>query len=113
MIEQFGEKVISIATGDLVDTQHPSGEDQHEKGKEHTIDFENNTGENAVVVYRTPVLAYTNKDINTGEKLYVAKTLTPAATIVSVDEYNQEAALYDYLTPIDTSKLAEPGNPFS
>ena len=79
---------------------------------EHSVDYENNSGENAVVVYRVPVLVYTYKNLSDGKDMTVMKTLPPHTSIVSVEEYNEEAVAYR-LEPIAEDRLAEAGNPFS
>lgn len=79
---------------------------------EHSVDYENNSGENAVVVYRVPVLVYTYRNLSDGKDMTVMKTLPPHTSIVSVEEYNEEAVAYR-LEPIAEDRLAEAGNPFS
>ena len=79
---------------------------------EHSVDYENNSGENAVVVYRVPVLVYTYQNLSDGKDMTVMKTLPPHTSIVSVEEYNEEAVAYR-LEPIAEDRLAEAGNPFS
>ena len=79
---------------------------------EHSVDYENNSGENAVVVYRVPVLVYTYQNLSDGKDMAVMKTLPPHTSIVSVEEYNEEAVAYR-LEPIAEDRLAEAGNPFS
>ena len=79
---------------------------------EHRVDYENNSGENAVVVYRVPVLVYTYRNLSDGKDMTVMKTLPPHTSIVSVEEYNEEAVAYR-LEPIAEDRLAEAGNPFS
>ena len=79
---------------------------------EHSVDYENNSGENAVVVYRVPVLVYTYRNLSDGKDMTVMKTLPPHTSIVSVEEYNEEAVAYR-LEPIAEGRLAEAGNPFS
>ena len=79
---------------------------------EHSVDYENNSGENAVVVYRVPVLVYTYRNLSDGKDMAVMKTLPPHTSIISVEEYNEEAAAYR-LEPIAEDRLAEAGNPFS
>lgn len=79
---------------------------------EHSVDYENNSGENAVVVYRVPVLVYTYRNLSDGKDMAVMKTLPPHTSIVSVEEYNEEAVAYR-LEPIAEDRLAEAGNPFS
>ena len=79
---------------------------------EHSVDYENNSGENAVVVYRVPVLVYTYRNLSDGKDMAVMKTLPPHTSIISVEEYNEEAVAYR-LEPIAEDRLAEAGNPFS
>ncbi|MEE0610537.1 MAG: fibronectin type III domain-containing protein, partial [Oscillospiraceae bacterium] len=79
---------------------------------EHSVDYENNSGENAVVVYRVPVLVYTYQNLSDGKDMAVMKTLPPHTSIISVEEYNEEAVAYR-LEPIAEDRLAEAGNPFS
>ena len=79
---------------------------------EHSVDYENNSGENAVVVYRVPVLVYTYRNLSDGKDMTVMKTLPLHTSIVSVEEYNEEAVAYR-LEPIAEDRLAEAGNPFS
>ena len=79
---------------------------------EHSVDYENNSGENAVVVYRVPVLVYTYQNLSDGKDMTVMKTLPPHTSIISVEEYNEEAVAYR-LEPIAEDRLAEAGNPFS
>ena len=79
---------------------------------EHSVDYENNSGENAVVVYRVPVLVYTYQNLSDGKDMTVMKTLPPHTSIVSVEEYNEEAVAYR-LEPIAEDRLAEAGTPFS
>ena len=70
------------------------------------------TQPNAVVVYRVPVLVYTYQNLSDGKDMAVMKTLPPHTSIVSVEEYNEEAVAYR-LEPIAEDRLAEAGNPFS
>ena len=80
--------------------------------EEHSITYENQTGENIVVVYRTPVLVYTYKNISNGNDMFVAKTLAPQTASITVESYNEQAEA-NGLPLIDESKLATAGDPFS
>ena len=63
-----------------------------------------------MVVYRVPVLVYTYQNLSDGKDMTVMKTLPPHTSIVSVEEYNEEAVAYR-LEPIAEDRLAEAGNP--
>lgn len=63
-------------------------------------------------MYRVPVLVYTYQNLSDGKDMTVMKTLPPHTSIVSVEEYNEEAVAYR-LEPIAEDRLAEAGNPFS
>ena len=65
-----------------------------------------------MVVYRVPVLVYTYQNLSDGKDMTVMKTLPPHTSIISVEEYNEEAVAYR-LEPIAEDRLAEAGNPFS
>lgn len=80
--------------------------------EEHTVTYENQTGENMVVVYRVPVLVYTYKNVSDGNDMFVAKTLPPETASVSVEEYNDQAEA-NGLPLIDERKLVTAGDPFS
>ena len=76
----------------------------------YTTNYSNTTEENQVVVYRSPMLVFKYTDVNTSEKIYLAKTLSPATNMISVEEYNAQAESYG-LETIDESKLGVPGLP--
>ena len=76
----------------------------------YTTNYSNTTEDNQVVVYRSPMLVFKYTDVNTGEKIYLAKTLSPATNMISVEEYNAQAENYG-LETIDESKLGVPGLP--
>ena len=76
----------------------------------YTTNYSNTTEENQVVVYRSPVLVFKYKDVNTGEMIYLAKTLSPATSMISVEEYNAQAESCGMET-IDESTLGIPGLP--
>lgn len=80
----------------------------------YSTNYSNNTDTHQVVVYRSPTLVYRFANINNGEKVYLAKALSPATTMISVEEYNEQAASYN-LKEIDESelKLGTPGDPSS
>ncbi|MDO4517123.1 MAG: S-layer homology domain-containing protein, partial [Bacillota bacterium] len=82
--------------------------------EEWGIEFRNDTGDNAVVVYRCPVVTYRYVDQD-GKKLLVEQVGQPATNMISVDDYNEAAAQYDDLDLIDDNivKLGESGNPAS
>ncbi len=63
-----------------------------------------------MVVYRVPVLVYTYQNLSDGKDMAVMKTLPPHTSIISVEEYNEEAVAYR-LEPIAEDRLAEAGNP--
>lgn len=77
-------------------------------------DFANDTGDNLVVVYRSPVLAYQYEDQN-GNEIIITKSGTPATSMIPVEDYNDAVADYTSknLDPIPDSLLADPGNPQS
>ncbi len=80
----------------------------------YSTNYSNNTDTHQVVVYRSPTLVYQFKNINTDEKVYLSKALSPVTTMVPVEEYNEQAASYE-LQEIDESKLTlgTPGDPSS
>ncbi len=85
---------------------------EKETTREYALEFANNSGQNQVVVYRTPVLDYTYKNVNGGSPIHIQKALDPEYAMIPLEDYNAQAANYD-MTIIDESKLCEPGNPFS
>lgn len=80
--------------------------------EEHSITYENQSGETLVVVYRVPVLFYTYENVSNDNDMVVAKTLPPETASVTVENYNAEAKAND-LPTIDESKLVTAGDPFS
>ena len=80
------------------------------RGITYTTNYSNTTDENQVVVYRSPMLVFQYTDVNTGNKICLAKTLSPATNMISVEEYNAQAESYG-LETIDESKLGVPGLP--
>ncbi len=79
----------------------------------YTLEFSNDTGENAVVVYRRPVTSWEYVIKNTGKKLVLSREGTLVTSMLTVDEYNEIAASYEGLFQISDSLLATPGDPFS
>ncbi|MDY5497137.1 MAG: fibronectin type III domain-containing protein [Anaerobutyricum sp.] len=80
--------------------------------EEYTLNYSNDTGENAVVVYRRPVKSYCYEIKNTGATMVLARQGTLLTSMVTLDEYN-EVAESCHMEPISEETLAEPGNPFS
>ena len=79
---------------------------------EFATEFANDTGENAVVIYRCPVVIYIYKDQN-GKEVSVTKTGQPATSMIPVDQYNDAVEYYSSkdLDPIPDNMLGTPGNP--
>ena len=83
--------------------------------QEFSTSFANDTGENLVVVYRSPVVYYHYTDQN-GKDMVVTKTGTPATSMIPVDDYNDAVDQYPSQTKLDRitdGLLGEAGNPGS
>ncbi|MBQ8552031.1 MAG: S-layer homology domain-containing protein [Clostridia bacterium] len=76
------------------------------------VNYANDSGENAVIVYRRPVIAYEYEVRGSDKNLVLAKEGELSTSMISVDEYNEAAAQYG-LDVIPEGLLGEPGNPFS
>ncbi len=82
--------------------------------KQFTLDFANNSGDHAVVVYQAPILNYTYVDINHGNQpIHIEKMLDANYAMISLDSYNEQAAQFSGMTIIDESYLPTPGDPWS
>ena len=81
------------------------------KEVEWGVEFKNDTGDNLVVVYRSPVIVYHYVDLD-GNEMVVGKTGQPAYSMVTVDEYNEAAEQFglDQISD-ENAKLATPGEP--
>ena len=76
----------------------------------YSTNYSNNTEEHQLVVYRTPSLVYHFTNVNTGKPVYLSKALSPVTTMISLDEYNEQAGSYT-LKEFDESLLGTPGIP--
>lgn len=76
--------------------------------------FANDTGDNLVVVYRSPVVGYEYLDQD-GNALTITKTGLPAVNMIPVEDYNEAVAQYTSknLDPIPDGLLSSPGDPQS
>ncbi len=81
--------------------------------REWAISYANDTGENLVVVYRSPVVSYLYVD-QFGNEIIISKTGQPATSMISVEAYNEAAENYglDKITD-SVVALGTPGNPQS
>ena len=76
----------------------------------YSTNYSNNTEEHQLVVYRTPSLVYHFTNVNTNKPFYLSKALSPVTTMISLDEYNEQAESYT-LKEFDESLLGTPGIP--
>ena len=76
------------------------------------VNYANDSGENAVIVYRRPVIVYEYEVRGTDNTMVLAKEGELSTSMISVEEYNEAAAQYG-LDIIPEGMLGEPGNPFS
>ena len=79
-----------------------------------STNFANDTGDNLVVVYRSPVVGYEYLDQD-GNALTITKTGLPAVNMIPVEDYNEAVAQYTSknLDPIPDGLLSSPGDPQS
>lgn len=79
-----------------------------------STNFANDTGDNLVVVYRSPVVGYEYLDQD-GNTLTITKTGLPAVNMIPVEDYNEAVAQYTSknLDPIPDGLLSSPGDPQS
>ena len=81
------------------------------KEVEWGVEFKNDTDDNLVVVYRSPVIVYHYVDLD-GNEMVIGKTGQPAYSKVTVDEYNEAAEQFGLdLISDENAKLATPGEP--
>lgn len=90
---------------------------------EYSITYTNNTGENAAIVFRTPVTIYeydvrsyrngVKAENQENNSMMLGVPGEPSHNMISVDDYNQAAAQYDNLDPITDDMLGTPGDPSS
>ena len=76
------------------------------------VSYSNDSGENAVIVYRRPVIAYEYEVRGSDKNLVLAKEGELSTSMITVEEYNEAAEQYG-LDKIPEGLLAEPGDPFS
>ena len=85
--------------------------------QEFSTSFANDTGENLVVVYRSPVVCYRYVTQNDGKEteIIVTKSGMPATSMIPVEDYNDAVEQYpsQNLELIDDGLLSEAGNPGS
>lgn len=76
------------------------------------VSYANDSGENAVIVYRRPVILYEYEVRGADNTMVLAKEGELSTSMISVEEYNAAAEQYG-LDKIPEGLLGEPGNPFS
>ncbi len=78
-----------------------------------SIEYSNDSGQNAVVVYRCPVVSYLYKDQN-DKSIIINKNGMPITSVIPVEDYNKAAKEYKLSEITDAVvDLGEPGNPSS
>ncbi len=76
------------------------------------VNYANDSGKNAVIVYRRPVIVYEYEVRGADNTMVLAKEGELSTSMISVEEYNDAAVQYG-LDQIPDGMLGEPGNPFS